>query len=261
MTMSEEDPVNEVYANSLGKREKTREELLVELLKSYKTYVVVGLGIYTISALQGWLPVPNLAPVHWYVLTILSTGYFIAGPRFKKVIKPHLEDPRVPVAVTEVGGRILDIFRFPRAEFGDYDIQGSRFPERQSMYGNKVLVARAVDWGSKVLVPGGEFPGDDRYPDDPDLLGEDADGSQVQRLKEALLEDAERGRLATRDEVIQREKARQEAVNDLAVMFQELRSSEGTDLEEDNPDDLAEDAEKVIRDMAIQQQNAGGSDE
>jgi len=143
----------------------------------------------------------------------------------------------------------MDVIRIPRKTFSQFDILGKHFPERRTVTGETVFTARAIDFDNQVIVPAGEFVGRREVPDDIDLIAEDADGTQIEKYRRALLEDARSYHEITVDEEVIKESAMGDAVDMFSKALRDVRDGD-INLQHMNDDQVEVQAEQLIQQAA-----------
>lgn len=259
MPDDETDGVSQAQIQALGTQPKTREELVVDLLKSYRTYVFLSIFGYLIGAyVLSVFPRVGIPRLAWFVGGLAVVGYLIGGTSVMYRVKPYLTDKRVTVGLATVDGDVYDTVKIPRETFTEFTVLGEKFPERKSVLGSTVLVARYIDFENRIIVPAGDFPRDEDVPDDVDLIGDDGDAKKVEEYRQSLLYYAKQGRDATTDRIVLKEEAVQDVVNEFAVMFEEMRDSESEELSVEN---LEKEMDTIIREMSVANQQSVTGDE
>lgn len=236
-------------------REKTKWDKLLNLFDRFKWWILVLFGVGLLAIHFGYLKFPDLTLVHYYWILAAFAGLSIGASAVINEIEDYLKDRRVQVSLAPVNSGVHDVVRIPRKTFSEFDIVGSRFPDRRLIDGSKILVARAIDFKERIIVPAQEFD-DEKYPDDLDLIGENADGNQIQKYRNAMLQDATERRNITVDKEVVRETAEGEVINRFADALAELRNSDVEISELKDEEDFQQAAE-----LALQAADSGGDEQ
>lgn len=240
-------------------RKQTKWQQLTEWVSDNLKYIAGFVIVVLILGQQGVIDVPRLGVEGWFYVISGLLGGTVGVYSVMYVIEDYLQDRRVQVALTPVDSPYLDVIKIPRRTFADYTVVGSRFPDRNTIGGSKVLAARAIDFESKVIIPAGEFPAEEQYPDDVDLIAEDADPSRVEQYRQALIEDARERRKITVDREVIRESAMSDSVDLFADALREVRDAD-IEMEQMSDGEIEAKAEDIVRTMAQQQPGENGGD-
>jgi hypothetical protein len=255
--MTEKQQLDDYVEN----RKQTRWQQATEWISDNLKYIAGFVLLVAILGQQGVIDVPKLGVEGWFYVSSAILGGTVGVYAVMYVIEDYLRDRRVQVALTPLDSPYLDVIKIPRRTFADFDVIGSRFPDRNTIGGSKVLAARAIDFDSKVIIPAGEFPAEEQYPDDIDLIAEDADPSRVQQYRNALIQDARERRKITVDREVIRESAMSDSVDLFADALREVRDAD-IEMEQMTDAEIESTAEDIVRTMAQQQPDEGGeSDE
>lgn len=247
----------EAYDQYSDGKAQTKWDLIVEFAVAYR-YVILILFIVIFGAIMLTdVSIPSLGFAGWFLVASLIGGLTIGSSAVMYELSDYLSDRRVRVMLAPVNEGIADIVKIPRKTFGSYDIVGTSFPDRRTLTGGKALIARAIDFDKGIIVPATEFD-DDKYPDDIDIIGEDGDGSQVQKYRNALLEDAHERHEITVDQEVIREGAMRDAVDMYSKALRDVRDGD-IEVEHLNDEQTEVAAEQMIQQAA--QSSPGDDDE
>jgi len=254
--MTEKQQLDDYVEN----RKQTRWQQLSEWISDNLKYIAPFVIVVLILGQQGIIDVPALGVEGWFYVASGILGGTLGVYAVMYVIEDYLRDRRVQVALTPLDSPCLDVVKIPRRTFADFTVVGSRFPDRNTIGGSKVLAARAIDFKNKVIVPAGEFPASEQYPDDIDLIAEDADPSRVQQYRNALIQDARERRKITVDREVIREDAMGDAVDLFADALREVRDAD-IEMEQLSDGEIDAKAEDIVRTMAQKRPDEGGDEE
>ncbi|MFD1565587.1 hypothetical protein ACFR99_18820 [Haloarchaeobius amylolyticus] len=250
---------DDAYNEYTEKNSKTKWDRIHDLLVEYKRYIGITTGIIIIAGLAGWIDLPRLQFYHWFLLSSFGLGITIGSGAVLHELSDYLKDRRVRVMLAPVSSGVTDVIKIPRKTFGQFDVIGTTFPDRRLMTGGKILVARAIDFDRQIIVPAQEFD-DEKYPDDLDIIGEDGDGSQVKKYRQALLDDARERHEITVDQEVIRESALGDAVDIYSKALRDVRDGD-VEVEQMSDEQTEVQAEQIIQQAAESQQNSGDSNE
>jgi hypothetical protein len=255
MTVTEKQQLEDYVEN----RKQTRWQQATEWISDNLKYIAGFAIIVAVLGQQGIIDVPKLGVEGWFYVSSAILGGTVGVYAVMYVIEDYLRDRRVQVALTPIDSPYLDVIKIPRRTFAEFTVIGSRFPDRNTIGGSKVLAARCIDFKNKVIIPAGEFPAEEQYPDDLSLIAEDADPSKVEQYREALIEDARERRKITVDKEVIRESAMSDSVDLFADALREVRDA-NIELEQMSDAEVEAKAEDIVRTMAQQQPEDGGDD-
>lgn len=254
--MSSDDRVAEYTQEG---RKKTKWDKLIDFLDRFKWFILIGIAGTIVAGHFGYLKLPEFGLVEWFWTLCAFTGISIGASAVLYELEDYLKDRRVQVSIAPVQSGMHDVVRIPRKTFGEFDVIGTRFPDRRLLDGSKILVARAIDFDEQIIVPAQEFD-DGKYPDDLDLIGEDADGQQIEKYRNALLQDARERHEITVDKEVIRESAMGDAVDLFADALKDVRDGD-IELEQMDDQQVEVQAEQLIQAAAQQNPDNGGDDD
>lgn len=249
----------QAYDQYADGRAMTKWDYIVDIVTSYKHYIGIGVLLFGGLVIGGFVHVPELKFWHWFLGLSFIGGLTIGSSAVLYELSEYLRDRRVRVMLAPVNSGVADVIRIPRKTFGRYDVYGTKFPDRRLLTRGKVLVARAIDFEKELIVPAQEFD-DDNYPDDIDIIGEDGDGTQVQKYRNALLEDARERHEITVDQEVIRESAMGSAVDMYSKALRDVRDGD-IEVEHLNDEQIEVAAEQVVEQAAQADMSDGDSDE
>jgi hypothetical protein len=225
-------------------------------IKENKWYIMVGIAGIIVANYFGLINLPNLQFKHYFWALSAFSGYALLGTRMMSLMSDYIRDRRVQVALTPPHMDVLELIGIPRKTFSQYVNQGGELTDRTRLDGTKVLTVRGIDFIRKKLQPASEVPNDDRYPDDIDLIGEDADKQQIQKYRNAMIEDVQELHRRTVDEEVIKETAMSDAVDLFASALMDVRDKD-IDLNQMDEKQIEVQAEQAIQTMAEQQPEDG----
>jgi NACalpha-BTF3-like transcription factor len=122
-----------------------------------------------------------------------------------------------------------------------------------------VFTVRAIDFSRGIFVPAVEFD-DEKYPDDIELISENADASKIEQYRKALLEDAREYQNVTTDREVIRESAMGDTVQVFASAMRDVRDAD-INLSQMDDEQVMVQAEQLAKDAQGALNEQGGSDE
>ncbi|MFD1646657.1 hypothetical protein [Haloarchaeobius litoreus] len=252
--------MSDAYEDYTEGRKRTKWDAVADVVVGYKRYIAGALLVLLIAGNLGWIDLPRVTFAHWFVALALAAGATIGSSAVLYELQDYLDDRRIRLSLAPVNSGVHDVIKVPRKTFSKFRVVGTKFPDRRLITGGKVLVARAIDFDNQVIVPAQEFD-DDKYPDDLDLIGDDADGAKIAQYREALLEDARERQRITVDEEVIRESAMGDAVDMFSKALRDVRDGD-INLQQMDDQQVAVQAEQLIQDAAqASVDDADGGDE
>lgn len=237
---------------------RTTWEKFADELYRWRRYIGGLTIILIIAGLFGWIPIPQVEFKHWFLVSCFVSGVFLATPLVLGQLKPYLSDKRVRVGVAPANGDMYDIINFPQNTFNEFSVVGSRLPQRRTASGETVYTVRAIDFSRGIFVPAVEFE-DGKYPDDIELISENASPSKIEQYRKALLDDAREYQNVTTDREVIRESAMGDTVQVFASAMRDVRDAD-INLSQMDDEQVMVQAEQLAKD-AQGQLNEGEADE
>jgi hypothetical protein len=233
----------------------TRAERVYAAVTNWR-YILVGLGILTLVLDHfGHIDIPEFSTLHKLLIVGFVGGYIGAKIVVWPVIKDRISPDTVQVELAPVKGQVLDTLHIPKDEFWEYEVVGGSLVQRYTLTGGVRFVVRGIDTERKIMVPAGDRPSDEEVPDDIQLIGSGA-SEMYYKLQGEMLEEYREGTNRERDREVMYEEAKREVQNEIAELFEDIRSGKLSVQSDADKQEAQDRAKDVIRRLAIKSYEA-----